>query len=157
MATERKAEVEWIGDLMGGAGKLVSTTSGLLPQVELTWDARLDEDSGLVSPEEFLAAALASCYAMSLTHTLVGGGWEPEELKVSASLSFEPGVGVTAGRVVAEATVEGIADDKLWERAELARQNCPVVRALAGVDIELDLPGVEKPVEEPIAPEYVDD
>jgi osmotically inducible protein OsmC len=157
MATERKAEVEWIGDLMGGEGKLVSTTSGLLPELELTWDARLDEDSGLVSPEEFLAAGLASCYAMSLTHTLVGGGWEPEELKVAASLNFEPGVGITSGKISVEATVEGIEDAKLWERAELARQNCPVVKALAAVDIELDLPGVERPVEEQLEPDFVEE
>jgi osmotically inducible protein OsmC len=156
MPTERTAQVEWIGDLMSGEGKVVSSTSGLLPELELTWDSRLDEDSGLASPEELVAAGLAGCYAMSLAHGLVGGGWEPEEIKVTAGLSFEPGVGVTAGRLVAEVTVDGITDEKKWETAERARQNCPVVKALAGVEIDLDLPGVERPVEEPVEPEFAD-
>jgi lipoyl-dependent peroxiredoxin len=157
MATVRTAEVEWIGNLIEGEGKLVSTTSGKLPELELTWPARLDEDSGKTSPEELVASGLAACYAMSLAHTLVGGGWEPEELKISASLDFKAGVGITGGRLVAEATVDGMPDDKKWEHAERARQSCPVVRALAGVDIELDLPGVEKPVEEAVEPEFVED
>src|SRR5918912_4585485 len=108
MATERTAQVEWVGDLMSGEGKLLSSSSGELPELGLTWEARLDEGSGLVSPEEFLAAGLASCYAMSLAHTLVGGGWEPEELKVSASVGFEAGVGVSSATLVVEGTVDGI-------------------------------------------------
>jgi osmotically inducible protein OsmC len=157
MPTRRGADVEWIGDLTSGEGTLLSSTSGRLPQLGLTWDARLDEDSGLVSPEEFVAAGLASGYAMSLAHTLVGGGWDPEELKVSASLSFEPGVGVRQGSLVVHGTVDGITDDKLWERAELARQNCPVVKALAGVDIELDLPDVDKPPDEAVEPQFAEE
>jgi lipoyl-dependent peroxiredoxin len=144
MANERTAEVEWFGDLKGGEGKVVSTTSGVLSDIELTWDARVDAGSGLSSPEELVAAGLAGCYAMSLTNTLAGGGWEPEKVRITAGLTFEAGVGITAGRLVAELTAEGITDDEKWETAERARQNCPVVKALAGVDIELDLPGVER-------------
>ena len=32
MATMRRAEVEWIGGLMDGEGKIVSTTTGALPR-----------------------------------------------------------------------------------------------------------------------------
>jgi osmotically inducible protein OsmC len=91
---------------------------------------------------------------MSVAHTLVGGGWEPEEIKVGASLTFEPGRGIIAGSLTLTATVDGgLADDKLWEVAERAKLSCPVANALSGVDLELDLPGVEKPVEEIAEPE----
>ena len=43
MATHRKAEVEWIGGLIDGEGKIISTTSGLIPELDVTWDARNDE------------------------------------------------------------------------------------------------------------------
>jgi osmotically inducible protein OsmC len=148
MPTTRKAEVDWLGGLMDGEGKIVKTSSGKLQDLKLTFPNRLEEDSEMTSPEELIAAGLAGCYAMSVAHTLNGGGWEPEELKVGASLSFEPGRGIVAGTLTLHATVESLSDQKLWEAADLAKRNCPVVNALSGVDIQLDLPGVEKPVEE---------
>ena len=44
MATQRQVEVEWIGGLMDGEGKIMSTTSGALPELEVTWDARERRD-----------------------------------------------------------------------------------------------------------------
>ena len=83
MATERKVEVEWIGGLMDGEGKIMSTTSGQIPELEFTWDARNDETEPKTSPEELLAAAHASCFSMQLAHGLVGAGWDPEVITVS--------------------------------------------------------------------------
>jgi osmotically inducible protein OsmC len=148
MATERKAEVEWIGDLMEGEGKIVSTTSGLLPDLDVTWMARLDEDEGKTSPEELLAAAHASCFSMQLAYVLVGQGWTPEEMKVSATVSFENGIGVTRSHLVAQVTLEGIPDDDLREAAERAKATCPISKALAGIEITLDLPDLPPPEEE---------
>src|SRR6266508_3833255 len=103
MATERKVEVEWIGDLMDGEGKIVSSTSGLLPELDVTWAARNDETEPLTSPEELLAAAHASCFSMALAHGLVGSGWTPEEIQVSATVSYETGIGITGINLVARA------------------------------------------------------
>ena len=77
MATERKVEVEWIGGLMDGQGTLMSSTSGLLPEFEFTWDSRNDETEPLTSPEELLAAAHASCFSMQLAHGMIGGAGTP--------------------------------------------------------------------------------
>ena len=74
MATVRRAEVEWIGGLMDGEGKIVSTTTGALPELEVTWNGRVNEDQTMTSPEELLAAAHASCFAMQFTSGLVGAG-----------------------------------------------------------------------------------
>ena len=154
MSTQRTAEVEWVGGLLDGEGKITSTTSHRLEGLEVDWNTRLDEESGGTSPEELLAAGLSACFAMSVAHSLVGSGWEPEELKVASSLTFEPGVGITAGTLTVHATVDGIPDDKLWEAVERAKLGCPVVNALSGIDFALDLPGVEKPVEEIAEPEF---
>ena len=83
----------------------MSSTSGQLPELELTWDARNDETEPKTSPEELLAAAHASCFAMQLAHGLIGAGWDPEVITVNAKVSFEIGIGITgidarrAGRV----------------------------------------------------------
>jgi osmotically inducible protein OsmC len=156
MATERKAEVEWIGDLMEGEGKIISTTSGKLPELDVTWMARQDEEEGLTSPEELLAAAHSSDFSMALVHGLVGAGWSPEEVRVSAKVSYETGIGVTGSHLVAQVFAEGIPDEIVREVAERAKATCPVSKALAGIEITLDLPDLppEEEEEEP-EEEYV--
>jgi osmotically inducible protein OsmC len=140
MATVRRAEVEWIGGLIDGEGKIVSTTTGALPELEVTWQSRVDDDQPLTSPEELLAAAHASCFAMQFTSGLVGAGWEPEEMHVACEVSFEIGVGITGSALTAGVTVDGLTDDQIYEIAQRAKIMCPVSRALAGIDITLDMP-----------------
>jgi osmotically inducible protein OsmC len=152
VATERTAEVEWIGDFLGGEGKILSTTSGTLPELEVTWVGRTDEDSGLTSPEELLAAAHASCYSMQLASGLVGGGYEPMEMRISCTVALEIGVGIVSSKLTAHVTLDGeIADDKLREIAERAKLNCPISKALAGIEITLDLPDLAPPEDEEAA------
>jgi lipoyl-dependent peroxiredoxin len=148
MATERRAEVEWIGDLMEGEGKIISTTSGLIPELDVTWAARNDETEEKTSPEELLAAAHASCFSMQLAHGLVGAGWDPEVMTVSANVSFEVGIGITGIKLTAQVESEGIPDELLREVAERAKATCPLSKALAGVEITLDLPDLPPPEDE---------
>jgi osmotically inducible protein OsmC len=149
VATERTVEIEWIGAFLDGEGKIVSSTSGQLPELEVSWQARTDEDSGLTSPEELLAAAHASCYSMALAAGLVGGGWEPTEIHVSCTVALEVGVGIVSSKLSARVAVDGeIADDKLRETAERAKLNCPVSKALAGIEITLELPDLPPPEDE---------
>src|SRR5437588_808633 len=127
MATERTVEVEWIGAFLDGEGKIVSSTSGQLPELEVTWEGRTNDDAGLTSPEELLAAAHASCYSMALASGLVGSGWEPVEIKTACSVGLEIGVGIVTSKLVARVEVDGdIPDDKLREIAERAKLSCPV-------------------------------
>jgi osmotically inducible protein OsmC len=150
MATVRKAEVEWIGGFMDGEGKILSTTSGVLPELDVTWMARVDEDQPMTSPEELLAAAHASCYAMQLTSGIVGAGGEPEELQISCEVSFEVGLGITQSALTARITADGLTDEKLREIAERAKIMCPISIALAGIDITLELPDLALPEDEEI-------
>ncbi len=149
MATERTVEVDWIGAFLDGEGKIVSSTSGKLPELEVTWEGRTNEDTGLTSPEELLAAAHASCFSMAFASGLVGGGWEPMEIKVSCTVGFEVGVGVVSSKLVANVELDGeIPDDKLREVGERAKLSCPISKALAGIEITLDLPQLPPPEDE---------
>jgi osmotically inducible protein OsmC len=149
MATERTVDVEWIGSFLDGEGKIVNSTSGQLPELEVSWVGRTNEDSGQTSPEELLAAAHASCYSMALASGLVGGGWEPTEIKVSSTVGLEVGVGIVSSKLTVHVELDGeIADDKLREGAERAKVSCPVSKALAGIEITLDLPDLPPPEDE---------
>jgi lipoyl-dependent peroxiredoxin len=139
MATERKAEAVWQGDLIHGSGTIGSTTSGALPQLDVSWPARSEAPGGKTSPEELIAAAWASCFAMALSHGLAQAGNAPERLATSATLTFQPGEGIVKGALTVVGTVPGIDDDAFREAAEDAKQNCPVSAALTGIpDVSLD-------------------
>lgn len=148
MAVQRTVDVEWIGDFLSGEGKVVSSTSGKLPSLEVTWEGRNNDESGLTSPEELLAAAHASCFSMALAAGLVGGGWEPVEIKTSCTVAMEVGVGIVSSRLVTHVELDGeIADDKLREVAERAKVTCPVSRALAAIEVTLELPDLVSPAD----------
>jgi osmotically inducible protein OsmC len=149
VATERTVDVEWIGTFLDGEGKIVDSTSGKLPELEVSWEGRTNEDSGLTSPEELLAAAHASCYSMALASGLVGGGWEPVEIKTSSTVALEIGVGIVSSTLTVHVELDGeIPDDKLREVAERAKLSCPVSKALAGIEITLEIPQLPPPEED---------
>ena len=50
MATNRKAEVVWQGDLMNGSGTIQQVTSGALGPLEVSWASRSEEPNGRTSP-----------------------------------------------------------------------------------------------------------
>ena len=62
--TERKAYVKWEGNLPSGRGTF-TVGSGAMQDFPVTWAARVERPDGKTSPEELLAAAHASCYAMA--------------------------------------------------------------------------------------------
>ena len=139
MATDRKAEVTWNGDLMSGTGRIDSVTSGALGGLDVSWPARSEEPGGKTSPEELIAAAHATCFSMALSHALAQAGNAPEELKTSATVSFQPGDGITKIALDVAGRVPGIDDDAFQQAAQQAKENCPVSQALASVpDISLN-------------------
>ena len=139
MATERTAHVTWNGSLMDGSGRITSTTSGAIGEQPVSWASRAEDANGKTSPEDLIAAAHAACFAMALSHGLAQGGTPADELKTSATVTFQPGEGITKIALTAEGRVPGIDESDFLEAAEGAKANCPVSKALAGVpDISLD-------------------
>ena len=143
MATERTAEVTWNGSLMEGSGTIDSTTSGVLAPLPVTWRSRAEDPEGRTSPEDLIAAAHASCFAMALSHSLAQAGNPADELHTSASVTFQPGEGITKIALSARGRVPGIDEDAFREAAEGAKAGCPVSQALGGVDISLNAVFVE--------------
>ena len=88
MAAERTADVVWEGNLANGNGtiSLKSGATGVLP---VTWASRTERSDGKTSPEELIAAAEASCYAMAFSNTLAQQGTPPTRLNVTATATFD--------------------------------------------------------------------
>jgi osmotically inducible protein OsmC len=135
MATDRRAEVIWKGSLMEGSGTITSTTTGAIGEQPVSWAARSsDETGGATSPEELIAAAHASCFSMALSAGLSKEGTAPEELHTTATVTFQPGEGITV-----EGRVPGLDAAGFEQAARAAKEGCPVSKALAGVpEITLD-------------------
>ncbi len=125
---------------MDGAGTIVKTTSGAIGELGVSWAARSeDATGGLTSPEELIAAAHASCFSMALSAGLAKAGTPPDELATSATVTFQPGDGITKIALTVEGSVPGLDDAGFQEAAQTAKENCPVSKALAAVpEITLD-------------------
>jgi lipoyl-dependent peroxiredoxin len=133
MATDRKAEVTWQGDLMSGGGRIDSVSSGAIGGLDVDWRARSEDVGSKTSPEELIAAAHASCFSMALSGGLAKEGHAPEQLKTSATVTFQPGEGITKIALDVAGRVPGMDADAFQRAAEQAKENCPVSKALASV------------------------
>jgi osmotically inducible protein OsmC len=131
--------VTWQGSLMEGSGTIRSTTSGKIGEQQVSWPNRAEDSPSATSPEELIAAAHAACFSMALSHGLAQAGNAPEELDTSATVTFQPGEGITKIALMVEGRVPGIDENAFREAAEGAKANCPVSKALSGVpEITLD-------------------
>ena len=137
--TDRSASVVWHGDLVHGGGTIAAAPSGAFGPLEVTWASRAEEPNGRTSPEELIASAWASCFAMALSNGLAKAGTPPDRLETSATVTFQPGQGIIKGALTVRGTVAGLDDAAFKEAAEDAKQNCPVSKALAGIpDVSLE-------------------
>lgn len=135
MAVTSTASTLWRGTLADGSGTTSLGTGTATLGVD--WKARSEGSESTTTPEELLAAAHASCFAMAFSHGLGEAGHTPEELQVSAEVSFVPGTGVTTSVLKVTATVPGISEEEFEKLAHEAKDGCPVSQALAGVEISL--------------------
>src|ERR1044072_5338887 len=86
----RTARTGWTGTLEQGVGK-VELTSSTLATFELSFPRRAAEDAGgFTSPEELIATAHSSCYAMQLSALVAQAGGSPQALDVQADVSLGP-------------------------------------------------------------------
>jgi osmotically inducible protein OsmC len=139
VATDRTAGVVWQGDLMNGSGTIAEVPSGAFGPLDVSWASRAEEPNGKTSPEELIAAAWASCFAMALSNGLAKAGNPPEKLETSATVTFQPGEGIIRGALTVRGTVPSLDEAGFQEAAEDAKKNCPVSQALSGIpDVSLD-------------------
>ena len=132
---EKKAEAIWQGNLIQGHGEIVSVGSGVIGALPITWVARTEGPAGKTSPEELLAAAHASCYAMAFSHTLAQAGTPAEQVTVKATCAFEQVSGkfkVTTMDLDVSGNVPGLDQAGFEKAAQQAEQGCPISNALRG-------------------------
>lgn len=138
----RDANVTWSGTLASGDGELrTGALSGALP---MDWAKRTEQAGGTTSPEELLAAAHASCYAMTLALLLSREGHEPERLEVHGTCELDrtdgtPEYAVTGLRLEVEGRVPGMDAAAFEELAGRANDECAISAALQGARAEIVL------------------
>ena len=138
----RTARTGWTGTLEQGVGK-VELTSSKLATFEVSFPRRAAEDAGgFTSPEELIAAAHSSCYAMQLSALVAQAGGTPQALDVQADVSLGPdpagGFKLTGIKLTVRGEVDGLNAEQFAQAAQAAKEGCPVSKALASVDITLD-------------------
>jgi osmotically inducible protein OsmC len=133
----RTADAEWRGNLAQGSGHMRLGSGAFDGPYDFR--SRMADGKG-TNPEELLGAAHAGCFSMALSAQLTQAGFTVERIHTTAQVHFEQRAGAWSIHTIdleTEAAVPGIAAAAFEEQAQTAKKNCPVSRALAGVDIRL--------------------
>lgn len=138
----RTARTAWNGTLEEGSGR-VELASSHLATYDVSFPKRASDDAGgTTSPEELVAAAHSSCYAMQLSALIAEAGGTPRSLDVQADVSLGPdpagGFRLTGIALTVRGQVDGLDAAGFAQAAADAAKTCPVSKALAGVEITHD-------------------
>jgi osmotically inducible protein OsmC len=134
----RTAEAEWKGSLQEGSGTMRFQSGAF--EGQYSFSSRFEEGVG-TNPEELIAAAHAGCFSMAFSGALTRAGHPPTRVHTTAKVHIDKGdagFSITRSELKTEAEVPGIDEDTFKKEAEGAKANCPVSRALTGVEITLD-------------------
>jgi osmotically inducible protein OsmC len=134
----REGSAHWQGTLKDGRGTVRSGSGAV--DADLSFGSRFEEAAG-TNPEELIAAAHAGCYSMALSMLLEQAGHPPETIHTRAKVAIEKkgdGFAITGIRLHTRVSASGLDESTFRERANAAKSGCPVSKALAAVDIELD-------------------
>jgi lipoyl-dependent peroxiredoxin len=133
----RTAEAVWESSLQEGSG-VMKVGSGAF-EGAYSFSTRFEESPG-TNPEELIGAAHAGCFSMSLSSGLERAGFTPRRIATTAKVHLvkgDAGFSITKIELHTEGDVPGVDEATFQEQAEAAKANCPVSRALSGVQIEL--------------------
>jgi osmotically inducible protein OsmC len=137
----RTARTAWNGTLQDGSGQ-VELSSSKVGTYEVSFPKRAAEDAGgTTSPEELIAAAHSSCFAMALSNEVAKAGGTPQALDITADVTLGQVDGaptITTIKLTVRGEVEGLDAAGFEQAAQAAKVGCPVSRALTGVEITLD-------------------
>ena len=137
----RTARTAWNGTLETGSGQ-VELSSSKVGTYDVSFPKRAaDEAGGTTSPEELIAAAHSSCFAMQFSALIAEAGGTPQSLEVTADVSLGPdpagGFRLTGIALTVVGEVEGLDEEAFVKVAGEAKASCPVSKALTGVEITL--------------------
>lgn len=135
----RKAKAEWKGDFKDGAGTVTSESGAL--DAFYSAPSRFEEGDG-TNPEELIGAAHAGCFSMAFALGLSQAGHPPESVATEASVHLEKqegGFAITRIDLDCVVQIDEIGDEEFQNLANEAKKGCPISKALAAVDIHLDV------------------
>ncbi|MFP3900606.1 MAG: OsmC family protein [Acidimicrobiia bacterium] len=131
----RTANARWEGGIQDGNGTMrFGSFEG-----PYSFASRFEEGPG-TNPEELIGAAHAGCFSMALSGALGRAGFPPDSIDTTATVHLrrdDAGIRIERIQLDCTASVPGIDEAAFAEQANGAKENCPVSKALAGVDIEL--------------------
>lgn len=135
----READATWEGSLLDGRGTM--RLAGGACEGLYSYSSRFDEAGG-TNPEELLAAAHAGCFSMALAHHLTQAGFPPTVVHTVAKVHLQreqdsDQFSIPKIELETEAEVPNIEEVIFQQQAELAKQNCPLSKVLAGAEISL--------------------
>jgi osmotically inducible protein OsmC len=138
----RTARTAWNGTLQEGSGQ-VELSSSHVGTYDVSFPKRAADDAdGTTSPEELIAAAHSSCFAMQLSANIAEAGGTPQSLDVKADVSLGPdpagGFRLTGIALTVRGKVDGLDASGFEKAAQAAKEGCPVSKALTGTTITLD-------------------
>ncbi|WP_158858263.1 OsmC family protein [Lunatibacter salilacus] len=141
---KRKATAIWKGTGLEGKGTL-SAPSGFFNETPYSAKTRFENEDGKAgtNPEELIAAAHAGCFNMALSFQIAGEGKTADELNTVATVSIEKqeagGFAITGIVLDLKGKVSGMDEEQFTKLANVAKENCPVSKALKAVPISLNI------------------
>jgi osmotically inducible protein OsmC len=127
----RTASAEWRGGLKDGKGS-VSSASGVLKDSQYSFGTRFEQGAG-TNPEELIAAAHASCFAMALSAQLGEAKMTAESIQAKATVTLEKladGWAVTKSHLDVQARIPGGDRQAFETAANNAKAGCPISKLL---------------------------
>ena len=143
MASNRHATALWQGTGAKGKG-VINTSNKFFDNTPYSFSTRFENVDGQqgTNPEELIAAAHASCYAMALSFAIQNAGFTPTSLEVTATVTLDTkdgGPAITQIQLNLNGKVEGITEAAFIELANGAKVGCPISKALSATPIALDI------------------
>ncbi len=118
--------------------------SAALKDSPYSFKVRFEDESGrsATNPEELIAAAHASCFAMRLSHFLAEAGHPAAKLTTVAAVHIGPvdggGQAISKSALTLRGNVPGMSEAQFIDLANKAKAGCPVSKALGAIEITLD-------------------
>lgn len=131
---KRNATAQWTGSGKEGKG-ILNTESKVLNNSPFTYKTRFEDGNG-TNPEELMAAAHAGCFSMKLSFVLGNGGFTPEKIETTCTITHDKSI--TASHLECRATIPNISAEEFEKCAQDAKENCPVSKAYSSMEITLD-------------------
>jgi osmotically inducible protein OsmC len=133
--TEKTATVHWDGEGKTGLGQ-ISTETAALQRYPYGFASRFGDDRRGTNPEEILGAAHAACFTMAFSFACEKAGFATTNIDTTASVRLSrqsEGFVIDRIALTMQATIPGLDEAGFQAIAATAKRDCPVSKALAGV------------------------